>query len=244
MVKLLAIMLIFTMNVFALIPNQQHQLMTLIGESNGIAIPENLESSPLYDPIDKEEDEEISAEVAAVVTQDFIKLLYFRNDTEEYEFTNLVAENLTKIIDSTMTFHRNILISDYYDKSVTLIYDASSTIEAYDQLKSCQINKSVPIDPLSPIVANTLIQALPSFENSSTEAVLRNLIYSYYKADIIKKSKDIYEQRLMECENYDGIHYVDRHDEDESNEINDIIEDGTQGNFATDDQSGGATIQG
>lgn len=159
---------------------------------------------------------QLSAQEASEITEEFIEVLYFRTYEEKEIFKESVTEKLYSVMTDNLIFKRVDMLDTLYDVSIKLVFSANNTIDTYYELKNCQINKQVPLDPLSSVVANTLIQALPSFKNATTEAVLRFLIYTYYKEEVINLSNKIYQQRLNECREFTGIHYADRDSEDET----------------------------
>lgn len=215
MVKAVLISLFISTQLFAYIP---HNSVLIESEFN---VAQALADDPKKD--------DISAEQAAEVVSQFVGNLYFRSDDEREEFLFFVKDKLLEVINDNLYFDREKLVDRYDDVSLDLLFQASDTIEAYDRLKRCQLDKNVPIDPLSAIVANTLIQSVSNFNNATTDGVLRTLVYSYYRQVVIDYSKDIYEKRLLECQQYDDFYYVERDGEKEINEnlpsIDEINED-------------------
>tara|TARA_B100001971_G_C18268008_1_gene596141 strand:- start:76441 stop:77172 length:732 start_codon:yes stop_codon:yes gene_type:complete len=188
-------------------------------------------------------DELLSAEKARDVITQFVEKLYFRTERERATFLDTVSSKVVNLFNSEFLLERKRLKDEYFDNSLNLLFAAGDAIDAYDMLKNCQLAKQVPIDPLSSIVANTLIQSTPSFTNATVEGVLRSLVYSYYRFDVINKSKRIYEIRLLECQQFDDVYYVER--DSEKREFDQNIDSDIKGNTELAIESyGGSAIQG
>lgn len=171
-------------------------------------------------------EDEIRLDLGLQISEAFInENLYFRNNLEKdlfLESSSIILTNLLKSEEFTLKSDK--MVESIRDRSVEIVYKANEVIDIYYQLKSCQIDKKISLDPLSSVVANIIIQALPSFKNATVDGVLRYLVYTHYKEYIVNGAKSIYQERLDECNEYNGIHYVER----DHNGENEISEDNSE----------------